>query len=166
MLFSFFLSLRITMNRPSDDTHSSTYKILPNVPSGSRRSCRVPRRPPPCSAMAPDAPRAALRSRGASAAAVGPTRRPRRLLVVVAAVVATAAVDCCPLGRGGPPKGTQIRARAARCITAEPAERASHRSAPRKSSTPSGSGCEVGKARGWRVGLEAVGRHRALDGVE
>ena len=77
-----------------------------------------------------------------------------------------ARLDSCPPRKGGPREGTQIRARAARCITAEPAERASHRSAPRKSSTPSGSGCEVGKARGWRVGLEAVGRHRALDGVE
>jgi hypothetical protein len=59
-------------------THSSTYKNYLRSPSGSRRSCCVPRRPLPCSAMAPGAARAALRSRGASAAAVGPSRRPRR----------------------------------------------------------------------------------------
>ena len=36
-----------------------------------------------------------------------------------------ARLDGCPSRRGGPLKGTQIRARAARCMTAEPAERAS-----------------------------------------
>ena len=62
--------------RPSDHTHrhthSSTYKTLPNVPSGSRRSCCVPRRPVPCSATGPGAARATLRSRGASAASGRP----------------------------------------------------------------------------------------------
>ena len=64
--------------RPSDHTHrhthSSTYKTLPNEPSGSRRSCCVPRRPAPCSATAPGAARAALCPKGASAAAVGALR--------------------------------------------------------------------------------------------
>ena len=74
----------------------------------------------------------------------GERSAPRGGLVVVAAVVAAAAVevaavaelleeevqelarlDGCPPRKGGPREGTKIRARAARCMTAEPAERAS-----------------------------------------
>ena len=79
--------------RPSDDTHkhthSSTHKDYLRSPSGSRGSCHVPQRSPPCSPTAPGAARAALRRE----APLRQRSAPSGGLVVVAAAGAAEAKD-------------------------------------------------------------------------